>query len=116
MRRFDKKNNIRKANLLAEQRYLESKGLIIENDRVSIENILQNKGSLDHLKNNDRIRLKLIDGEFLKKNPDWKDKSLKFLFYDARSRMVGIELIGSGKSGNAYPEELVIDLEQTNIN
>lgn len=31
MRRFDKKNNIAKANLLAEQRYLESKGLIKEN-------------------------------------------------------------------------------------
>ena len=31
MRRFDKKNNIRKANLLAEQRYLQSKGLISEN-------------------------------------------------------------------------------------
>jgi hypothetical protein len=32
MRRFDKKNNIRKANMLAEQRYLKSKGLISEND------------------------------------------------------------------------------------
>ena len=31
MRRFDKKDNIRKANLLSEQRYLESKGLINEN-------------------------------------------------------------------------------------
>lgn len=30
MRRFDKTKNIRKANLLAEQRYLESKGLIKE--------------------------------------------------------------------------------------
>jgi len=30
MRRFDKKDNIRKANLLSEQRYLESKGLISE--------------------------------------------------------------------------------------
>jgi len=30
MRRFDKKYNIQKANLLAEQRYLESKGLIKE--------------------------------------------------------------------------------------
>lgn len=30
MRRFDKKKNIEKANLLAEQRYLESKGLIKE--------------------------------------------------------------------------------------
>jgi hypothetical protein len=32
MRRFDKKDNIRKANLLSEQRYLESKGLINENN------------------------------------------------------------------------------------
>ena len=32
MRRFDKTKNIRKANLLAEQRYLESKGLIKENE------------------------------------------------------------------------------------
>lgn len=30
MRRFDKKDNIRKANILAEQRYLQSKGLISE--------------------------------------------------------------------------------------
>ena len=30
MRRFDKKNNIAKANLVSEQRYLESKGLIKE--------------------------------------------------------------------------------------
>lgn len=32
MRRFDKTKNILKANILAEQRYLESKGLIKEND------------------------------------------------------------------------------------
>jgi hypothetical protein len=32
MRRFDKKHNIEKANLLAEQRYLESKGLINEDE------------------------------------------------------------------------------------
>ncbi len=89
---------------------------INENENINtLANILQNKGTLDHLENNDRIRLKLIDGEFLKKNPEWKDKSLKFLFWDARSRMVGVELIGTGKSGNAYPKELVIDLEQTNI-
>tara|TARA_Y100000389_G_scaffold199912_1_gene239260 strand:- start:946 stop:1290 length:345 start_codon:yes stop_codon:yes gene_type:complete len=113
MRRFDKKHNIEKANLLAEQRYLESKGLIKENI-TTLGDILQKKGNLDHLKNN-QIRLKLIDGEFLKKNPEWKDKSLRFLFYDNRSNMVGVELIGADKSGNAYPKELVIDLEQTNI-
>ena len=32
MRRFDKNKNITRANILAEQRYLESKGLINEND------------------------------------------------------------------------------------
>jgi hypothetical protein len=32
MRRFDKNKNIKKANLLAEQRHLQSKGLINEND------------------------------------------------------------------------------------
>ena len=30
MRRFDKKKNMGKANLLAEQRYLESKGIVNE--------------------------------------------------------------------------------------
>jgi hypothetical protein len=35
MRRFDKNDNIRKANLLAEQRYLQSKGLINENDELN---------------------------------------------------------------------------------
>jgi len=42
MRRFDKKYNIQKANLLAEQRYLESKGLIKEDgciDEVEINEL-----------------------------------------------------------------------------
>lgn len=113
MRRFDKLNNIRKANLLSEQRYLETKTLINENV-TTLNDILNNKGSLDHIKNNDQIRLKLIDGPFLDKNPDWKNKLLKFLFYDARDGLVGVELIGHGKNGNAYPKELTIDLEATN--
>lgn len=37
MRRFDKDKNIQKANLLAEQRYLQSKGLLKENLDVSYE-------------------------------------------------------------------------------
>jgi hypothetical protein len=36
MRRFDKNNNIKKANLLSEQRYLQSKGLISENSDIDI--------------------------------------------------------------------------------
>lgn len=35
MRRFDKKNNIINANILVEQRYFKSKGLISENEFVS---------------------------------------------------------------------------------
>lgn len=42
MRRFDKKNNIRNANKLAEQRYLQSKELINENE-VSEAITLQDK-------------------------------------------------------------------------
>ncbi len=34
MRRFDKKHNIEKANLLAEQRYLQTKSLINENGPI----------------------------------------------------------------------------------
>lgn len=51
MRRFDKKNNIRKANLLAEQRYLQSKGLISENMGAtqSLENKTQgNTGAIEN--------------------------------------------------------------------
>ena len=92
------------------------KRLLIENTETpTLRDILNKKGSLDHIKNNERIRLKLIKGPFLTKNPDWTDKPLKFLFYDNRSNLVGVELIGSGKSGNANPEELVIDSGSTNI-
>jgi hypothetical protein len=46
MRRFDKNENIRKVNLLAEQRYLQSKRLINENeDNIEVVN------NLDELKN-----------------------------------------------------------------
>lgn len=44
MRRFDKKDNIRKANLLSEQRYLESKGLISENEDWDLESRKQQYG------------------------------------------------------------------------
>jgi len=37
MRRFDKKKNIQKVNLISEQRYLESKGLIKEGMDLPIQ-------------------------------------------------------------------------------
>ncbi len=90
----------------------ESINALYENSENTLADILDKKGSLDDLKT-DRIRLKLIDdGPFLKKNPDWKNKPVKFLFYS--SGMVGVELIGSDVCGNAYPSELVIDTEATN--
>jgi predicted transcriptional regulator len=39
MRRFDKKDNIRKANLLAEQRHLKTKGLVLENNDTYFETL-----------------------------------------------------------------------------
>lgn len=42
MRRFDKINNIRKANLLSEQRYLQSKGLLNENVDLINESQIDN--------------------------------------------------------------------------
>jgi hypothetical protein len=85
-----------------------------EEEQTTLDSILNKKGNLDHIKNNDQIRLKLIDGEFLRKNPEWKNQLVKFLFYDARQKLVGIELIGKGIYGNAYPKELVIDTQSTN--
>jgi hypothetical protein len=47
MRRFDKRTNIIKANLLAEQRYLESKGLIKEEENT--KSTIQKPEDLDKL-------------------------------------------------------------------
>jgi hypothetical protein len=79
----------------------------------TLADILKDKGTLDHLKGIERLRLKLIDGPFLKKNPDWKDKAVKFIRYDAREGLVLIDW--NDTSGFAYPSELVIDTEATNM-
>jgi len=85
-------------------------------ENTTLKDVIEKKGGLNHFDNiKDRVRLKLIDGEFVKKNPEWKNKPLKFLFYNSREGLVGIELIGTGKSGSAYPKELIIDTEQTNM-
>ena len=48
MRRFDKNKNIRKVNLLSEERYLESKALIIENYRYgSLDENVDDKTLID---------------------------------------------------------------------
>jgi hypothetical protein len=49
MRRFDKKKNIQKINLLAEQRYLQSKGLLKENNMFE-EPMQQGQSNEDYVK------------------------------------------------------------------
>ena len=50
MRRFDKKNNIKKVNLIAERNYLKSKGLLNENDDVHyLSNELKSATSLEEI-------------------------------------------------------------------
>ena len=89
-------------------------GMMGEAEAVNtLADILKNKGSLDHLKNIERLRLKLIDGPFLQKNPNWKDKAVKFISYDAREGLALIDL--NGTTGFAYPKELVIDADTTNM-
>jgi hypothetical protein len=81
-----------------------------ESDVPTLADILKTKGSLDHLK---AMYLKIIDGPFVEKNPDYKDKECTFLFYDAREGLVGVDL-EDGKSVNLYPKELRIDTERFN--
>ena len=89
-------------------------GMMREAEAVNtLADILKNKGTLDHLKKIERLRLKLIDGPFLQKNPGWKDKAVKFISYDAREGLALIDLNGTGAF--AYPNELVIDTETTNM-
>jgi hypothetical protein len=81
-----------------------------ESDVTTLADILKTKGSLDHLK---AMYLKIIDGPFVEKNPDYKDKGCTFLFYDARQGLVGVELEDK-KSVNLYPKELIVDTERFN--
>jgi hypothetical protein len=74
MRRFDKVENIRKANLLAEQRYLESKGLINENNDTN--------NVVEKLFNYDIIRIKETEKAILIKFRVYKNKEGKEEFLD----------------------------------
>jgi len=51
--------------------------------------------------------LVVLDGEFTKKHPNYKDKDAVFLFYDNREKLVAVEF-EDGKSANLNPNELKI--------
>jgi hypothetical protein len=56
MRKFDKIKNIKKANLLSEQRYLESKGFLKENINTALDNLLKT-ADFDKLSEVDKVVL-----------------------------------------------------------
>jgi hypothetical protein len=58
MRKIDKLKNIQRANILAEQRYLKTKGLLTENDQQLIESILSSN-NLNENENFDKLKDKL---------------------------------------------------------
>lgn len=67
MRRFDKATNIEKVNLLAEQRYLESKGLVQNSEDILSENFTDLKMSVLGLaKNNNGMFKSEKQASFLK--------------------------------------------------
>lgn len=68
MRRFDKVQNIKNANLLAEQRYLEVKGFLKENINTALDNLLKT-GDFNKLSEVDKVILLAAgnDTEKLKK-------------------------------------------------
>ena len=90
MRRFDKKHNIEKANLLAEQRYLMSKGLISENNIPSIRKEIE------------RLGLNPEDVEIIMKEGDeLLDEALKDKITDLKTAMAKILLVCSIVGGAA---------------
>jgi hypothetical protein len=72
-----------------------------------LSHIYDEKGTLDHLIN-PRIKIRLIDGPFLKKNPDWENRDLEFLYHDLRNRMGVVKLVHEKLAGMAYLNELVV--------
>ena len=82
MRRFDKAKNILKANLLAESRYLESKGLIKENELT--ENVDYTQEELDEYLEASKEIFKIMrnepmEGDIAKKLIELKNNGIKFI-------------------------------------
>lgn len=87
------------------------KRVIQENEKRTLQDILRNKETLSHLKG---MYVKVIDGPFTEKNPDYLGIGGIVLYWDPRDGFVGVELT-DGKSVNLYPNELVLDTNRFNI-
>jgi len=110
---FINKNKMKKQLNEEFRRMQKLAGIINENEeKITLADILTEKGKLDQLKG---TYLKIIEGPFTDKpeNEKYLNKGCKFLFYDARTGLVGVELEDK-KSVNLYPKELIIDTERAN--
>lgn len=87
------------------------KRVIKENETRTLNDILRNKETLSHLKG---MYVKVLDGPFTEKYPEYLGMGGIVLFWDARDGFVGVELT-DGKSANLYPHELVLDTDRFNV-
>ena len=87
------------------------KRVLKENETKTLKDILRNKETLSHLKG---MYVKVIDGTFTEKYPDYLGMGGVVLFWDARDGHVGVELT-DGNSVRLYPDELVLNAERFNI-
>ena len=121
MKRFDKTKNILKANILAEQRYLESKGLIKENeldmgqlgrDARSVESGVNQFGDEKY---DEMQKLKNIppDG-IIKKYIDYYGKSLTYSIESDKEGIAKVEVYGEGEKIVATYYFKLDDLDEIN--
>ena len=87
------------------------KRVIKENETRTLKDILRNKETLSHLKS---MYVKVLNGPFTEKYPEYLGMGGIVLFWDARDGFVGVELT-DGKSANLYPHELVLDTDRFNV-
>ena len=81
-----------------------------EGNVTTLADILKEKGDLSQLKG---LYLRVLNGPFTEKKPDYVDSAATFLFYNGREGMVGVEL-ADGNNTNLYPKELKVDVDRFN--
>ena len=106
MRRFDKNKNIQRANLLSEQRYLASKGLLKENIDVALDNLFKS-GDFNKLSEVDKVIL-LAAGDDIEKLK--KIDLLKF-YKDNGNTFGNLKLRVKVKEANEQPIKQRYSLE-----
>lgn len=79
-------------------------------DVRTLQDILDDKGTLSHVKG---LYVKVTDGPFSEKNPEYLGVGGEVMFWNGREGLVGIEL-NDGKYVNLYPRELSLDMERIN--